>query len=85
MVQISTGTPNLLRKVHCWFLIRWHADIKPDNILLVNGMFKLADPGFAKFVKETGKNPEEVVFGGTWTYGGCDLNVQSFEGGPNVI
>jgi serine/threonine protein kinase len=28
-----------------------HADIKPDNILLVRGEFKLADPGFARFQK----------------------------------
>jgi hypothetical protein len=30
---------------------RWHADVKPDNILQVKGKFKLADPGFATFEK----------------------------------
>jgi serine/threonine protein kinase len=52
----------------------WHADIKPDNILLVRGEFKLADPGFARFKKQkndqqsTGKDLT-VLFGGTTTYG----------------
>lgn len=32
-----------------------HRDIKPENILLHNGTFKIADFGFAKFIK-----PEEV-------------------------
>ncbi|KAF2230824.1 kinase-like protein [Viridothelium virens] len=49
----------------------WHADIKPDNILVVNGEFRLADFGFAKF-SETVKNttlPTEYIEGGTDTYG----------------
>ena len=29
--------------------VRWHADIKPDNILSVRGRLKLADFGFASF------------------------------------
>ena len=48
---------------------RWHADIKPDNILLVNGEFKLSDPGFAKFIIRKTEDPREKVSGGTWTYG----------------
>ena len=48
---------------------RWHADIKPDNILSVQGRFKLSDPGFAVFVEKRGKDLEEQVMGGTETYG----------------
>lgn len=29
----------------------WHADLKPDNILSVQGTLKLVDPGFAGFSK----------------------------------
>ncbi|KAF2726702.1 hypothetical protein EJ04DRAFT_173330 [Polyplosphaeria fusca] len=29
----------------------WHNDIKPGNIIVVDGEYKLADPGFAKFQK----------------------------------
>ncbi|OBT67421.1 hypothetical protein VE03_03009 [Pseudogymnoascus sp. 23342-1-I1] len=47
----------------------WHADIKPDNILIVQGQFKLADPGFTTFVKKTETEPKKVVAGGTETYG----------------
>jgi hypothetical protein len=38
----------------------------------VDGKFKLADPGFAKFVKSTGKDgkaPKQMLVGGTRTYG----------------
>jgi tRNA A-37 threonylcarbamoyl transferase component Bud32 len=45
----------------------WHADIKTDNILLVGGKFKLADPGFARFEKANTK--KTVLQGGTVTYG----------------
>lgn len=51
------------------YSFRWHADIKPDNIIIVHGKFKLADPGFAKFVEKTEKIPEEIVIGGTETFG----------------
>ena len=78
---------------------RWHADIKPDNILFVEnrlkiekdnttdegdqsefkqneGTFKLADPGFAKFVKKPQKEsievPKQRLSGGTETYGVCE-------------
>jgi serine/threonine protein kinase len=47
--------------------IRWHRDIKPDNILCVQGKFKLADMGFAQFVKETGDVPKTKLLGGTET------------------
>ncbi|KFY94147.1 hypothetical protein V500_03400 [Pseudogymnoascus sp. VKM F-4518 (FW-2643)] len=47
----------------------WHADITPDNILIVQERFKLADLGFAKFVKTTQSDPEEFIYGGTETYG----------------
>jgi serine/threonine protein kinase len=58
------------------WLIRysWHADIKPDNILIVQGKFKLADPGFVKFVKSTGGTPRELLPGGTESYGRCSTN-----------
>ncbi|KAF2843021.1 kinase-like protein [Patellaria atrata CBS 101060] len=52
----------------------WHADIKPDNILSVRGTFKLADPGFAKFQKHTGKEATEMILGGTQTYGAPERN-----------
>ncbi|KAH7324079.1 kinase-like domain-containing protein [Rhexocercosporidium sp. MPI-PUGE-AT-0058] len=47
----------------------WHADIKPDNILSVHGKFKLADPGFAHFVRKTDDVPMGEVLGGTETFG----------------
>lgn len=77
-------------------MFRWHADIKPDNILFVESRlkkekddttddgdqskleqnestFKLADPGFAKFVKKPQKAstevPKQLLSGGTETYG----------------
>lgn len=64
---------------------RWHTDIKPDNILFVEdsikeddqemdpNKFKLADPGFAKFVRKPPNDsrgvPKQVLEGGTETYG----------------
>ena len=81
-------------------MLRWHTDIKPDNILYVESRlkrgedgttyqdgqknlglnestFKLADPGFAKFVKKSQKEPTDVpkqrLSGGTETYGECFL------------
>ena len=62
---------------------RWHADIKPDNILRVKGRFKLADPGFAKFKKSEAieklkdqtkrlRDQTAMIHGGTRTYGKQD-------------
>ncbi len=52
---------------------RWHADIKPDNILEIEGKFKLADPGFARFLeKDKGKSnsdPRANMSGGTYSFG----------------
>lgn len=52
---------------------RWHADIKPDNILEIQKKFKLADPGFAKFLEkvktESSSNPTANLLGGTHTFG----------------
>ena len=47
---------------------RWHADVKPANILFINGKFKLADPGFVKFVQNNIEDPTAVLEGCTWTY-----------------
>lgn len=44
-----------------------HADVKPDNILRVQGNFKLADFGFATFVPRNAGSISPV--GGTDTYG----------------
>ncbi|KAF2438416.1 hypothetical protein P171DRAFT_160681 [Karstenula rhodostoma CBS 690.94] len=51
----------------------WHNDIKPENIIVVNDKYKLADPGFAKFKKtleqEDGESlPKIIAHGGTATY-----------------
>lgn len=50
---------------------RWHADIKPDNILRVHGQFKLADFGYSKFapVTDSKRVPTEFIDGFTDTYG----------------
>ncbi|OTA58295.1 hypothetical protein K449DRAFT_397906 [Hypoxylon sp. EC38] len=53
----------------------WHCDLKPDNILRVDGEFKLADFGFAKFKPmNPGRVPKQYMRGGTETYGApeCD-------------
>ena len=49
---------------------RWHADIKPDNILRVCGSFKLADFGFASFKRMD--EERALLRGGTVTYGKFD-------------
>ncbi|KAF7505103.1 hypothetical protein GJ744_001243 [Endocarpon pusillum] len=46
----------------------WHADIKPANILSVQGNFKLADPGFARFEKSSERD-KTIISGGTTSYG----------------
>jgi serine/threonine protein kinase len=47
----------------------WHADLKPDNILIVNDEYKLADFGFAKFKGQGSEMPLEYLEGGTEAYG----------------
>jgi serine/threonine protein kinase len=51
----------------------WHGDIKPDNILLVKGRYKLADFGFTKFAPVAhGKSssvPTQYLDGFTDSYG----------------
>ncbi|KAI1760751.1 hypothetical protein GGR53DRAFT_62938 [Hypoxylon sp. FL1150] len=58
----------------------WHCDLKPDNILRVDGEFKLADFGFAKFKPKypLGAPPEKLISfitGGTETYGAPECDV----------
>lgn len=57
---------------------RWHGDIKPENILDVQGRFKLADPGEACVVtvpkdptgpRDSEKIPRTQVPGGTVSFG----------------
>ena len=52
---------------------RWHADIKPDNILIVRGRLKLADFGYSRFAPaarmKNGNVPTELIHGFTDTYG----------------
>jgi thiamine kinase-like enzyme len=54
-------------------LLRWHADIKPNNILLVNGRFKLADFGYSAFTPvaktKSGMVPTDYIHGFTDSYG----------------
>lgn len=66
----------------------WHADIKPDNILLVDNEFKLADPGFANFEAQQERekkmrNADHQFRGGTTTYGAPErYNPSSKVGSP---
>ena len=87
IIRLSSGIVVLMT-------CRWHADIKPDNILHLEDRlkldcdpkdvdksklqeneitFKLADPGFAKFVNKQKEKPLEVpkeyMLGGTTSYG----------------
>lgn len=54
----------------------WHADVKPDNILSVDGKLKLADFGFARFKRSSidGTAPLLVMTGGTDTYGAPEFS-----------
>jgi serine/threonine protein kinase len=48
---------------------RCHADIKPENIISVRGRFKLADLGFAKFVRKGEDYKKTFLYGGTEAFG----------------
>lgn len=51
-------------------MYRCHGDIKPENILSVNGRFKIADPAEAEIeVSTTPDILETSMTGGTVTYG----------------
>ncbi|KAF2031395.1 hypothetical protein EK21DRAFT_88108 [Setomelanomma holmii] len=58
--------------------IGWHADIKPDNILIVRGHLKLADFGYSRFAPvartSNGSVPTELINGFTDTYGAPEVS-----------
>jgi serine/threonine protein kinase len=60
---------------------RWHGDVKPDNILVVDGDFKLADFGFAKFKSrsESEENATIKLRGITTTYGAPEIVNQELQ------
>lgn len=66
--NIKGKTQLFLSRISIMMFHRWHADVKPDNILLIDGKFKLADPGFVKFVQGGSEEHATVVDGCTWTY-----------------
>jgi len=86
------GVADALRKMHNFKQGKdeyhgWHADIKPDNILSVEGLFKLADPGFAAF-KKKGLGvpmPKSTVLGGTETFGAPELLGRDQEGNLSEV
>jgi hypothetical protein len=64
---------------------RWHADVKPANILRVNGEFKLADFGFAKFARRAeaeGTAPHQYIEGGTDSYGAPEVTCANSNSTP---
>jgi len=66
----------------------WHADIKPANILSVEGKLKLADPGFAAFLRKDGYSsarPETFIYGGTATYGAPELADRNTRGTLSAV
>ena len=55
-------------------VLRWHGDIKPENILFVQGQYKLCDPGEALIRRATNTKtgdspPRGRTSGGTRSYG----------------
>ncbi|KAL2405854.1 hypothetical protein ABEF95_000368 [Exophiala dermatitidis] len=63
----------------------WHGDIKPDNILLVHGKYKLTDFGFTKF--KTRRNEPATVYigGGTQTYGPPEVGLKGSPDGHDPV
>lgn len=58
----------------------WHNDIKPDNILIVKGELKLADPGFAGFAQyvQGQHTPRTSVVLMSSTYGPPESHLTSY-------
>jgi serine/threonine protein kinase len=57
-----------------------HGDVKPDNVLVVHGRFKLADFGFAMFKRKADESKPLRLEGGTLTFGMNTLaQVQCFK------
>lgn len=56
-------------------ICRFHADVKPENILFVQNKFKLIDFGFSLFEENNSTHniqegvPQEKFLGWTTTYG----------------
>jgi hypothetical protein len=71
--RTTTGKPKflLMHRSCVTDMLRWHGDVKPDNILRVRDKWKLADFGFAEFrrVKDANSQPTADMRGGTETYG----------------
>ncbi|KAH9218138.1 hypothetical protein DL95DRAFT_521669 [Leptodontidium sp. 2 PMI_412] len=65
----------------------WHADIKPDNILIVQGQFKLADPGFTTFIRanDSDPDPKAVLLGGTITYAAPECGNNTARGPMDAV
>ncbi|KAH8724817.1 hypothetical protein GQ44DRAFT_727596 [Phaeosphaeriaceae sp. PMI808] len=58
--------------------VGWHADIKPDNILIIHGRLKFADFGFSRFTPVAqmpdGAVPTELIHGFTDAYGAPEVS-----------
>ncbi|KUI70081.1 hypothetical protein VM1G_11686 [Cytospora mali] len=58
----------------------WHGDVKPDNILRVRGEYRLADFGFARFIREKPGKTTTYLLGGTRTYGAPECDRRARDG-----
>lgn len=67
-------------------LVRIHCDVKPENILEIDGKYKLADPGFANFTLKRSEDvfnmPVKALKGYTYTYGMKALSCSHLADGP---